>query len=423
MRILYVISFPPFPIEISGGAIRSRLLLGALNQVGSVRVLYLNYRGPNHDLGSVPSSAFDDKTTSVLSISMPGTSGSKFERYLEKASRGVGMVFGSGLAIAGVRISAEAERTIAELCDRSEVDLVVGRFSRTSAAAGLLVERAVPLVIDADDWEPSRTAARIRSTSRYNLLKRAYLQRMLRGSLYMGTQVLEKADHVWLASERDTAALDRSHVTTLPNLPLSSAGDEISALRPSAAESKILFSVGDWGRKQNTDGMNWYLRQVWPLIRQRVPQAELRIAGAAQPSCAREWGAMQNVRVLGFVGELRSEYEKAAVIATPITWGGGTKIKVLEALAYGRVPAGTKHAFEGLPDSRKLEKIAAIEDHPAPLAEATAQMLINAPMRQSREIAATKYYVDNHSVAEFNKRVRDTVERVMSARKTRSVRR
>jgi glycosyltransferase involved in cell wall biosynthesis len=169
--------------------------------------------------------------------------------------------------------------------------------------------------------------------------------------------------------------------------------------------------------------MNWYLRQVWPLIRQRVPQAELRIAGAAQPSCAREWGAVQNVRVLGFIDELRSEYERAAVIATPITWGGGTKIKVLEALAYGRVPAGTKHAFEGLPDPRKLEKIAAVEDDPAPLAEATAQMLINAPMRQSREIAATNYYVDNHSVAEFNKRVRDTVERAMSTRQTRSIRR
>jgi glycosyltransferase involved in cell wall biosynthesis len=188
-------------------------------------------------------------------------------------------------------------------------------------------------------------------------------------------------------------------------------------LKPSAAESKILLSVGDWGRKQNTDGMNWYLRQVWPLIRERVPQAELRIAGATQPSFAREWGAKQNVSVLGFVDELRSEYEKAAVIATPITWGGGTKIKVLEALAYGRVPAGTKHAFEGLPDPGKLETIAVIADEPVPLAEATVGMLINAPMRQLQEIAAAKYYVDHHSVAAFNKRVKDTVESVMSARK------
>ncbi|WOH53849.1 glycosyltransferase [Bradyrhizobium sp. sBnM-33] len=417
MRILYVISFPPFPIEISGGAIRSHLLLSALNQVGSVRILYLNYRGPDHDFGSAPSSAFDDKPLSVLSISMPGTSGSKYENYLEKASRGLGMVFGSGLAMAGLRVSIEAARTIAELCDRGEVDLIVGRFCRTSAAAGLLAERTVPLIIDADDWEPSRTAARIRSTSRYNLLQHAYLQRALQGSLYLGRQVLEKADHVWLASEKDTAVLDRRHVTTLPNLPLSSTGDEINALKPSAAESKILLSVGDWGRKQNTDGMNWYLRQVWPLIRERVPQAELRIAGATQSSFAREWGAKQNVSVLGFVDELRSEYEKAAVIATPITWGGGTKIKVLEALAYGRVPAGTKHAFEGLPDPGKLETIAAIADEPVPLAEATVGMLINAPMRQSQEIAAAKYYVDHHSVAAFNKRVKDTVESVMSARK------
>jgi polysaccharide biosynthesis protein PslH len=415
--ILYVIAFPPFPIEFSGGAIRSRLLLDALAQIGRVRVLYLNYRGADHDLKSAIASAFEDKISSVVSINMPGTS--KYTRHLEKASRAIGMVFGKDLAIAGLRVSVDAARTVAELCDRGEVDLIVGRLCRTSAAAGLLAEQAVPLIIDADDWEPSRTAARIRSTSKYNLLLHAYLQRELRGSLYLGSQVLEKADHVWLASEEDTAALGRRHVTTLPNLPVSSTGDEINALGPSAAGSKTIFSVGDWKKRQNSDGMNWYLREVWPLVRQRVPQAELRIAGLARPSAARKWGAMQNVCVLGLVDELRSEYERAAVIAVPITWGGGTKIKALEALAYGRVPAGTKHAFQGLPEPGKLEKIASMEDEPALLAEVTVGMLTNPPMRQSREIAATKYYLDSHSVAAFNKRVKDTIGSVIGSRKGR----
>ena len=327
------------------------------------------------------------------------------------------MVFGSGLAAAGLRVSIDAVRTVTELCDRGEVDLIVGRLSRTSAAAGLLADWRVPFIMDADDWEPSRTAARIKSTSRHKLLTHAYLQRELRGNLYLGKQVLENADHIWLASENDVAILDRRHVTTLPNLPITATGEEISALKPSAAKSKVVFSVGDWGKKQNTDGMNWYLRQVWPSIRQRIPQAELRIAGATRLSLAREWSAMENVRIRGFVDVLRSEYEEAAVVATPITWGGGTKIKVLEALAYGRVPTGPSHAFEGLPDPRTLEKIAAVADDPAILSEATVAMLVDAPMRNALEIAAANYYVDNHSIAAFNKHVKDTVEAVMSAPK------
>ena len=417
MNILYVMAFPPFPLEVTGGAIRSHLLLDALEQIGTVRILYLNYRGPDHGLGSAISSSFDDGTVPVLSIAMPGTSGSKYKSYLEKASRGAGMLFGSGLATAGLRVSIDAARAVAELCDRSQVDLIVGRFSRASAAAGLLSKNRVPLIIDADDWEPSRSASRARSTSRSNLLLRAYRQLELRGSLYLGNLVLEKADHVWLASEKDAAALDRHQVTTLPNLPLSSNGEEITALGPSAAGSRIIFSVGDWKRKQNSDGMSWYLRQVWPLICQRVPEAELRIAGVAHPSDAYEWGAVRNVRMLGFVDSLLPEYEKAALIAAPITWGGGTKIKVLEALAYGRVPAGTEHAFEGLPEPRKLQQIAAIEDEPARLAESTIELLANAPMRKSRETAAGKYYLDHHSVAAFNKLVKDTIESVLISRK------
>jgi glycosyltransferase involved in cell wall biosynthesis len=416
LKILYVISFPPFPIDVSGGAIRSRLMLDALAEIGTVRVLYLNYRGVDHHVNEAMTAAFGSKILSVASINMPGTWESKHVRVFEKASRGMGMLFGKDLALAGLRISADAARTVSELCDRGEIDLIVGRFSRTSAAAGLLAERGIPLIIDADDWEPRRSAARIKSTPRYNVLLHAYLRRELRGSLFLGSQVLQKANHIWLASEEDTASLGRPQVTTLPNLAMSSAGDEIIALPPSSAGSKIVFSVGDWKRKQNADGMNWYLRQVWPLIRQTVPEAQLRIAGATQPSDAREWSGVQNVCALGFVDELRSEYEKAAVVATPITWGGGTKIKVLEALAHGRVPAGTKHAFEGLPEKGTLEKIAVVEDEPAPLAHRTAEMLLYPAIRQSQESAATTYYTNNHSVAAFKKRVRDTIEGVIASR-------
>ncbi len=345
---------------------------------------------------------------------MPGTSGSKYDAYWEKALRAAGMVLGNGLATAGLRVNAEAERLIDDLCYRNELDVIVGRFTRTSAAAGLLSKRQLPLIIDADDWELSRTHTRIRSTSKYRVFMRLFLKLELRGNKFLTDKLLQLADHIWLASEEDTDEIGCDYVTTLSNLPVARDGGSIQALGPSLDESRIVFSVGDWGKTQNSDGMNWYLRQVWPAIRQRAPQAELRIAGTVPEHIARGWAGTPNVKLLGFVDDLRSEYEGAASVATPIIWGGGTKIKVLEALAFGRVPTGTVHAFKGLADARQLASISAIEDDAGALAEATAALFFNPTSRHAREEAAAQYFMRNYSILAFNQRVADTLRSVVS---------
>ena len=144
-----------------------------------------------------------------------------------------------------------------------------------------------------------------------------------------------------------------------------------------------------------------------------MPEAELRISGDTPEALAREWRALPNVRPLGFVDDLRAEYDKAALVAAPITWGGGTKIKVLEALAYGRVPVGPDHAFDGLADVSSIQAIAAVENDPARTAETIASLLDDPQARHAREVAAVEYYRENYSVAAFNRHVRNTVEQVV----------
>ncbi|GLS21182.1 hypothetical protein GCM10007874_41990 [Labrys miyagiensis] len=418
VRILFVTAFPPFPIDRSGGAIRSRLLLDALGHCGEVGFFYLNYRSPAPDLRQVAGSPFNDGTLELASsVLMPGRGGGRFAAHVDKAERALGLVFGSGLAAAGLRVSHDASRAIGDLIDRKQVDLIVGRLSRPTAVAGLLDERRVPLILDADDWEPSRTAARIRSTPLHNLPLRAYLHRYLQGSDYLGARLLERAEHAWLASEIDTSRIARPNVTTLPNLPLIKTGETIVPLGHSDVASKVLFAVGQWTKGQNSDGMKWFLRSVWPRIVENVPQAELRIGGDVPEALARDWGAQPKVRVLGFVEELRSEYESAALIATPMIWGGGTKIKVLEAFAHGRVPMGPDHAFDGLADAAAAKAAAIIENDATRLATATVSLLTNPEQRFSRESAAAEYYQKNYSLVAFNEHVRTTVESVMQRKR------
>lgn len=410
-NILFVTSFPPFPMERSGGAIRSRLLLDALNTCGHVSIFYLNYRGTDHVLQKIPESPFSDGTLRLLkSVLISGHGTGKVGAY---AATALDFVAGRGMAAAGLRVSKEARRIMGELIDRGEVDLVVGRLSRPTAVAGLLEELRVPLIVDADDWDPSRTIARIRATPAHNLPLRVFLHRYLQGSQALGDRLIERADHIWLASEADTAMLARPNVTTLPNLALAKAGESITPLARSERASKTLFAVGDWSRSQNSDGMKQFLRSVWPLLLKRMPKAELRISGNTPEALAREWRALPNVRPLGFVDDLRAEYEKAALVAAPITWGGGTKIKVLEALAYGRVPVGPDHAFDGLADVSAVQTIAIVENDPARTAVTIASLFDDLQTRHAREAAAVEYYRENYSVAAFYRHVRITVEQVI----------
>lgn len=414
IKTLFVTAFPYFPIDRSGGGIRSRLLLDALSQAGPVGVFYLNYRGPTHDLSQLAGSPLGDdiRNIKILDSVLVG-GGNGITAYADKTSRALSFIFGSGMATAGLSVSREASRGISELIERNEVDLIVGRLSRPTAVAGLLNERRIPLIVDADDWDPHRITARIHATPKYNFPLRAYLYRYRHGSDYLGARVLEGAEHVWLASETDTLMIDRPSVTTLPNLPLARTGEEIVSLPRSKAASTVVFAVGQWVKPQNSDGMKWFLRYVWPAISQRVPQAELRIGGEVPESLARNWGAQHKVRVLGFIDELRREYDEAALIVTPITWGGGTKIKVLEAFAYGRVPIGPEHAFDGLADAPQVKAIAAIENDARRLAAVAVGLLDKPEQRFWREGAAVEYYRKNYSRAAFNAHVQTTVESAM----------
>lgn len=414
IRTLFVTSFSPFPIERTGGAIRSRHLIDALRQCGPVHLLYLNYRGLNYDIAAAAAESISAGSFSIAaSIVVTNDTQNRLARALDQIRRAYSFAFGSGVKAAGLRTSVEALATITGMVERGEVDLIVGRLTRPTVASGMLETSGVPLIVDADDWEPSRTAAQIMVTPRHNILRRLFLRRLSTGSRNMASDVLSRADHVWLASDTDTRAIARSSATTLPNLPLGGTGAEIAAVGRSSLYASGLFTVGDWGKAQNADGMSWFLKNVWPAILSQVPSTRLRIAGGMPQNLMRAWGGLPNVDALGFVEDLRPEYEGAALALAPITWGGGTKVKVLEALAYGRVPAGPEHAFDGLLDAELLRSVAIVENDASTLATEIVNMLRQPDERHCRERASLDYYHGAYSVASFRKHVSNTVNLVM----------
>lgn len=161
------------------------------------------------------------------------------------------------------------------------------------------------------------------------------------------------ADATIVFSEKDRALLPRSERVEVVLPPLAAAAPSAAAGVPGDAPPFALF-VGPMHRGENREALQWFADQVWPLVRARVPDAELRVAGRATDAQRAEYGATPGFRMLGFVDDLDALYASAAAVVAPLWVGAGVKFKVVEALVRGVPVVGTAVAFEGIGDAEHV---------------------------------------------------------------------
>jgi glycosyltransferase involved in cell wall biosynthesis len=187
--------------------------------------------------------------------------------------------------------------------------------------------------------------------------RRARMQRGLarKGRRWLGAlslwlyelRALRRCDLVITLSAEDAAALRR----WLPRLPIAYVPSGIDlqgwpVCFDPRAEDEVLF-VGNYLHPPNVEGALWLAREVWPLVRQRRPNARLTLAGRAPPPSIAALAA-PDIRVPGDLDDLRPLYMRSSLVAAPIFWGSGVRIKLLEALACGLPVVTTALAAEGI---------------------------------------------------------------------------
>jgi glycosyltransferase involved in cell wall biosynthesis len=179
-----------------------------------------------------------------------------------------------------------------------------------------------------------------------------------------------RADTVLAVSEADAA-----HFARLGGRPLvvpNGVDDELFAVADATVPDRVLF-FGQLAYEPNALGLLRFLREGWPRIRERRPGARLRIAGpGADDRLVARLRAEPGVEPLGLVDDLRDELGRAVVVV-PIWQGGGTRLKVLEALAAGRPTAGTPLGVSGI--GVRDGEHALVAEAPAALAEAVVALL------------------------------------------------
>jgi glycosyltransferase involved in cell wall biosynthesis len=152
-----------------------------------------------------------------------------------------------------------------------------------------------------------------------------------------------------VVSEADAQVLKDAGVScplyVIPNGVDTAEKTPITASRQE--KSRVLF-LGPSAYEPNRDAVDWFLGNVWPSVLARCPHAQFRIAGKVDPSCTVRWEAHPHTQVLGFVNDLTTEIGQARVFVAPLRYGGGTKLKMLDALACGKAIVSTPVGAEGL---------------------------------------------------------------------------
>jgi sugar transferase (PEP-CTERM/EpsH1 system associated) len=247
-------------------------------------------------------------------------------------------------SIARYRSSAMRERIVVLA---SHADLVVCDFLTPAinvpdglGARTVLFQHNV----EAQIWERHAVVAR-------NPVRRYFMREQWRRMRDLEAAQCRRFDHVVAVSESDANLLRSyyglgavSHVRT---------GVDLDYFRPmSSVErrlSEIVF-VGSMDWMPNEDGIRWFAREVFPRVQQRVPVARLTIVGR-KPSASLHELSVSNasIEVTGSVPDVRSYLARAAVSVVPLRVGGGTRLKIYEAMAMATPVVSTTIGAEGLP--------------------------------------------------------------------------
>lgn len=157
-------------------------------------------------------------------------------------------------------------------------------------------------------------------------------------------------DGLYVCSAEDGHAMGRRfpslRVGVMPNRVAGAPARPLP--RPPQHRRRLLF-IGTLDYYPNEEAIRWFVRHVLPPLRRRQPDWTLLVAGfGGDRALEADLGAAAGVCYLGRVDQAEEAYRHASIVIAPLHAGGGTKLKVLEAAAYGRPVVATAEAVRGL---------------------------------------------------------------------------
>lgn len=342
-RLLFLSPFVP---SLSGGGAVMRVgrNVAALSSRFEIHLIVLAYPVPmNEQEIPVEIKRFCESSLKVPleTVGFPKSSGSI------KSLRGLASKFPRNLSHDNVDVTVELVRA---LLPKNDFD-VIFCFRKFSA---VIIERMMQrgmvttssAVVDLDDLE-YRVIRREAEIHKKRLGRREYWRRRFR-SWQVANEVsrLSRSFDVQLVCSRDDVRelrrlRPKARVEMVPNVVEHAQSED-------QYDKGIILFVGSFTYGPNMDGACWFCNEVMPILRhERDSQVKLLLVGRKPPPKLLSQ-ATSDIEIYGTVPEVKPFYRRAQVCVAPVRYGGGTRIKILEALAAGRPVVSTSVGAEGL---------------------------------------------------------------------------
>jgi len=186
-----------------------------------------------------------------------------------------------------------------------------------------------------------------------------------------------------------------AEIPTISVIPIAVDTTKIKPVQP-AHDSFNILTMGTLYYPPNADGIRWFIQQVFPIVRKKLPQATLTIVGKNPPKDFLNLAANKDSGIVapGFVPELDPYFARSAVTVVPVRAGGGMRVRILEAFARAAPVVTTTVGLEGIDASPGEDVLVA--DSPEEFAASVIDLIEQKDLRQQlskngRRLVEKKY--------------------------------
>jgi sugar transferase (PEP-CTERM/EpsH1 system associated) len=402
MRILWLKSDLLPPLD-TGGKLRTWHLLRHLAR--RHEITYLAFTEPGRPAADIEAMQTVAARVEVVPRREPGKGSWRF--YADVARY---LCDPLPYAVAKYR-SVDYRRRLRELLEDKTFDLIVCDF--LFPAVNLPAHLPCPAVIFTHNVESEiwRRHATTKTGAIGRLLYGLQYQRMLR---YEG-RTLTRFDGILTVSEADRQMFARCYPATRTTpMYIVPTGVDTEYFRPSGTSSRAadLVFTGSMDWLPNQDAMRYFCRHVLPLVRADEPGVRLTIVGRSPTPAVLSLAKEAGVRVTGRVDDVRPYMDDAAVYIVPLRIGGGTRLKIFEAMAMGKAVVSTTVGAEGLPvaDGEHL----LLADEPRSFADAIVRVIRDRDQRERLGSAARALVLERYDWSAVAGALEDPLTRLAS---------
>lgn len=348
MKILFITANLPYDLRtlVHGVYKRMRMFIDAIKEVASIEMLI--FVRPEVEISPSFVSSLERSFSEYWNIEIkvflcPTTKfqqGSTFLKRLGSYASGSLSYFRQPNSIG---TSGQTQVRAFESCLWHHPDAIFVHKLPSMNPLLLTKENLPPVFFDLDDIEHIVLKRSLKNTSKWyeKILCYSHLPQLFWGEL----RATRLAKNTFVCSDVDRRYLtNRFHQESVVAIPNAIT---IPKELPLTNEPTMLF-IGSYGYKPNIDAAEFLLQKIFPRIAKVIPAANLIIAGAKSENIRGYKSGIPGVTFTGFVDDLELLYRKTKIVCTPIFTGGGTRVKIIEAAAYGKPIIATRIGAEGI---------------------------------------------------------------------------